>query len=175
MLDDVTYEFQRHRRLAESAIAQLDDSQFFQRPNPVVNSVALIMKHVAGNLNSRWTDFLSSDGDKPSRDRDSEFVLTDEDTRQHLTALWQQGWSALLRTLGKLTESDLDRMVTIRGERHSVRQAVLRGLTHTVYHIGQILYLVRLLSPDGRWLTIAPGASRAHTENYLQSPGPKPH
>jgi uncharacterized damage-inducible protein DinB len=123
---------------------------------------------VAGNLRSRWTEFLTSDGEKIERDRDQEFLLTDADSRDQLMTGWRLGWSALWDTLDSLTDQDLDRVVRIRGELHTVRQAVLRGLTHTVYHIGQILYLVRLLRPESRWLTIAPGHSRSHVGSYLK-------
>jgi Protein of unknown function (DUF1572) len=167
MLSDIKQEFRRHQRLAEAALAELDDSCFFERPRPHVNPIALIVKHIAGNLHSRWTEFLTSDGEKPGRNRDNEFVLGDADTRQHIMAGWDRGWSALWDTLQTLTDSDLDRIVTIRGEPHTARQAVLRSLTHTAYHVGQILYLVRTLQPDSRWLTIAPGESRTHVGKYL--------
>ena len=169
MLADVMQEFRRHQRLAQQAIAQMDDTAFFQRPSPQVNPVALIVKHLAGNLRSRWTDFLTSDGEKPDRDRDREFVLTDADTRDQLLVAWQHGWAALWATLEGLSNGDLEKTVTIRGEVFAVRQALLRGLTHVAYHTGQILYVVRLLRPESKWLTIAPGRSRNHPGNYLQS------
>jgi uncharacterized damage-inducible protein DinB len=168
MLADLTQEFRRHQKLVENSLAQLDDPAFFQRPGARVNPVALVIKHLAGNLRSRWTDFLTSDGEKPDRDRDQEFLLTAADTRDRLMAAWQQGWSALWSTLESLSDGDLDRMVTIRGEPHSVRQAILRSLTHTAYHTGQILYIARLLRPDSQWLTIAPGESRTTGGSYLQ-------
>ena len=169
MLADVMQEFRRHQRLAEAAMTELDDPDFFQRPAAHVNPVALIVKHLAGNLRSRWTDFLTSDGEKPDRDRDQEFQLTEADTRGQLMAAWQQGWAVLWTTLGNLSEGDLERTVTIRGESHTVRQALLRGLTHVAYHTGQILYLVRLLRPDSQWLTIAPGQSRNRAGDYRRS------
>ena len=167
MLADVRQEFRRHQRLAQEAMTQLDDTGFFLRPAPHVNAVALIVKHLGGNLRSRWTNFLTSDGEKPDRDRDREFVLTDADTRDHLTAAWQHGWAALWGTLESLSDGDLEQRVTIRGESHTVRQALLRGLTHVAYHTGQILYVVRLLRPESRWLTIAPDHSRNHPGDYL--------
>jgi hypothetical protein len=123
---------------------------------------------LAGNLRSRWTDFLTADGQEAGRDRDSEFVLTDQDTRANLLTAWEHGWHALFHTLESLGDSDLDKSVTIRGERHSVRQALLRGLSHAAYHTGQILYLARLWRPDSPWVTIAPGQSRKDGGNYLQ-------
>ena len=168
MLADVKQEFRRHERLAEAAMSELDDTTFFQRPAPHVNPIALIVKHLAGNLRSRWVDFLTSDGEKPDRDRDREFELTDADTRDHLMADWKQGWAALWNTLDRLTDADLDRRVTIRGEPHTARQALLRGATHVAYHTGQILYIARLLCPQSRWLTIAPGRSSTSTGKYLK-------
>jgi len=153
--------------MADQAMAALGDAEFFHRPGPQVNPVALIVKHLAGNLLSRWTDFLDSDGEKPSRDRDDEFTLTERDTRAALLEVWERGWRALFDTLGTLSEADLSRTVTIRGEPHTVTQALLRAATHAAYHIGQILYLVRLLRPDSPWLTVPPGASRTHKASYL--------
>ncbi len=160
LLTDLMGEFERYKVLADRAIAQLDDQEFFRRPAAHVNPVALIVKHLGGNLVSRWTDFLMTDGEKPSRDRDGEFLLTGQDTRADLLAAWERGWRALFDTLEGLRDSDLDKSVTIRGEIHTVRQALLRGMLHAAYHTGQILYLVRLLRPESTWLTVAPGQSR---------------
>lgn len=170
MLTDLATEFRRHQRLAETAISSLSDDAFFRKPTEIVNSVALIVKHLAGNYRSRWSDFLTSDGDKPDRDRDGEFEIRPGDTRESLLDAMNEGWSIFWNTFHLLTETDLDKTVTIRGERHTVRQALLRGLTHTAYHTGQILYIARLLAPESPWLTIAPGASSGHTANYLKSP-----
>jgi hypothetical protein len=156
----VRHEFRRHKGLADRAMAGLDDDQFFHRPGPQVNPIALIVKHLAGNIASRWTDFLTTDGEKTTRDRDGEFLLTESNTRAHLMADWERGWSTLFDTLAGLTDADLERTVTIRGEAHSVRQALLRGTTHVAYHIGQILYLARLIRPESDWLTVPPGRSR---------------
>jgi uncharacterized damage-inducible protein DinB len=166
---DLRHEFRRHKELADRAMSQLDERDFVRRPAESVNSVALIAKHLAGNLLSRWTDFLTSDGEKASRDRDGEFRLAEQDTRASLLAAWERGWGALFDTLDRLGEADLDRSVTIRGEAHSVRQALLRGATHAAYHTGQILYLARLWRPDGPWLTIAPGESRKDGGTYRQA------
>src|SRR5262249_14656221 len=125
------------------------------------NSIALIIKHVAGNLTSRWTDFLTTDGEKPTRDRDSEFVIGPEDSRAHLLARWETGWAILFQTLGSLQEADLLKDVRIRDEKHSVIQAVQRSLAHTAYHTGQIVYLSHLLKTEGwQWITIPPGQSK---------------
>ena len=170
LLLDLTHEFQRHKYLADVAMANLSDADFFRRPAEQVNPIALIVKHLAGSLVSRWSDFLTTDGDKPWRDRDAEFVIEAADTRSKLMTTWEAGWSALFKTLAELTVSDLAKTVTIRGEPHTVQQALLRGLNHAAYHIGQILYVARWLNPDGRWLTIAPGESRKHEPAYLKQP-----
>ena len=159
LLEALTFEFRGHKRLAENAFAQLDDELFFHAPAPHVNSVAVVVKHLAGNLRSRWTDFLTSDGEKPDRDRDNEFVIAPVDTRESLLSSWDGGWLAVFSTLESLDHVSLEKSVTIRGEQHSVLQALFRGLTHVAYHTGQILYLTRLLKTDTKWLTIAPGQS----------------
>jgi hypothetical protein len=169
LLADLRYEFRRTKDLADRAMAQLDDQEFFCPPAVHVNPVAVIVKHLAGNLASRWTDFLAGDGEKASRDRDGEFVLTDRDTRTSLLTAWEHGWKALFDTLDSLRDGDLEKSVMIRGESHSVSQALLRGLSHAAYHTGQILYLARLWRPDSPWLTIAPGQSRVARGGYLQA------
>jgi uncharacterized damage-inducible protein DinB len=166
IISEITHEFRRHKILADRAMSALDDEAFFRRPAEQVNSVAIVVKHLAGNLLSRWTDFLISDGDKPGRNRDGEFLIAAQDSRAHLLAQWEAGWSALLGTIDSLKDGDLEKTVTIRGEPHTVRQALLRGLTHVAYHVGQITYLSRLYKPDAPWLTIAPGQSRSHKPNY---------
>jgi hypothetical protein len=171
-LADLRHEFRRHKGLAERAMVQLDDHGFFHRPGEQVNPVALIVKHLAGNMVSRWTDFLTTDGEKPTRDRDGEFILTEADTREHLMAAWERGWGVLFDTLAALTDADLSAMVTIRGEAHSARQALLRGMSHVAYHTGQVLYLVRLLRPDAAWLTVPPGQSRGLPGAYRRLPEP---
>jgi uncharacterized damage-inducible protein DinB len=174
LLTDIRYEFQRHKAMADRAVAQLDDGDFFRRPGEAVNPVALIVKHLAGNMASRWADFLTTDGEKPTRDRDGEFLLTDQDTREALTAAWERGWATLFETLDRLTDADLDATVTIRGEAHSARQALLRGMTHVAYHTGQILYLTRLFRPESPWQTVPPGQSRSVRGGYRPPPAPDP-
>ena len=167
-LADVRHEFQRHKGLADRAMGQLDEPAFFRRPGALVNPVALIVKHLAGNMVSRWTDFLTSDGEKASRHRDGEFLLTEKDTRSNLLAAWERGWAVLFETLAGLSDSDLEKSVTIRGESQTACQALLRGMTHVAYHTGQILYLARLMRPESPWLTIPPGQSRGIPGNYRQ-------
>ncbi len=166
LIADLEHEFHQYRQLAERAMVQLDDEAFFRAPGEHVNSVALIVKHLSGNLLSRWTNFLTTDGDKPSRNRDDEFILSPDDTHSRLMERWQAGWGALEKTLQSLQEIDLQKTITIRGEPHTVQQSLLRGLNHAAYHSGQILYLVRLLKPDATWLTIAPGQSKSHRPGY---------
>jgi hypothetical protein len=169
LLADLRYEFGRYKDLADRAMVHLEDQEFFRRPSAHMNPVALIVKHLAGNLLSRWTEFLATDGEKANRDRDGEFLLTEEDTRADLLAAWERGWKALFDTLESLGDRDFEKSVTIRGETHRVPQALLRGLAHVAYHTGQILYLVRLWRPESPWLTIAPGKSRKDGGAYLQS------
>jgi hypothetical protein len=127
---------------------------------------------IAGNLASRWTDFLTTDGDKPWRDRDAEFLIGPDDSRPSLLAAWERGWTAVLQTLAGLREEDLLKTVTIRGEEHTALQAIQRSLTHTAYHVGQIIYLCRLLTTEGwEWITIPPGQSqqwKAQGGKYLK-------
>lgn len=156
----VLREFARLKSLGDGAMAQLSEEQFFAIPAPGDNSVAIIVKHVAGNLISRWTDFLTSDGEKPGRDRDMEFRISVSDTRADLLQLWSRGWTTLFDTVGPLRESDMARVVTIRGEPLTVLQAVNRQLTHYAYHIGQIVYLAKhLRGAEWRSLSIPPGRS----------------
>jgi hypothetical protein len=162
-LDDVIFSFRKYKGMAEQAMRQVDDTIFFHKPADYSNSIAAVVKHVAGNLLSRWTDFLTTDGEKPTRDRDSEFVIGPGDTRPSLLAAWEAGWDALFRGLSGLGEPDLGKNVLIREEEHSVLQAIDRSLTHTIYHIGQIVYLARLYKKDGwEWITIPPGQTRRH-------------
>jgi uncharacterized damage-inducible protein DinB len=170
--EDILFSFRKHKELAEKAFRQVEDQDFFKKPGEHSNSIAIIIKHVAGNLASRWTDFLTTDGDKPWRDRDAEFVIGPEETRERLLAAWERGWTALVQTLGGLQEADLLRTVTIRREEHTVFQAIHRSLTHTAYHVGQIVYLSRLLKTEGwEWITIPPGQSKQwkdQGEKYLK-------
>ncbi len=164
------HEFERNRALVCTAVAGLTDEEFFRRPGAQVNSIAQIVKHLAGNLASRWSDFLTSDGEKPWRNRDGEFVIEQSDTRESLMAAFERSSAIVAATLAALTDADLERQITIRGEPHSVLEALLRSSDHTSYHTGQILYLVRLLRPDAPWLTIPPGKSATHQGSYLKQP-----
>ncbi len=160
LLPIVTHEFARHRSLGERAISSLDDERFFARPAPSVNPIALIVKHLAGNLRARWADPFGGDGEPPTRNRDGEFELTPDDSRESLMNAWNAAWAMLESTIAALTPSDLERTVTIRGEPHTMAQALLRAAMHAAYHVGQILYVARMLAPDAPYLTVAPKAIR---------------
>jgi hypothetical protein len=151
-LDSIVKNFQAQKRLAERAIVQLSDEQLRTPLDPNTNSVAVIMKHMAGNLRSRFADFLTSDGEKPDRDRDGEFVDTFP-SRDAMMEHWERGWRVLFDTLASLRPEDLTKSVTIRGEPHSVIDALHRALAHQGYHVGQIVQLSRHLAND-RWNTI---------------------
>lgn len=155
----VTY-FEAVRRRAEQALAQVDDERFFRRLDPESNSLALIVKHLAGNLASRWTDFLTTDGEKPTRRRDAEFEDEAADARSSLMQSWDEGWTTLLATLRSLTPADLDRDVRIRGEPLSVLDAIERQKEHYAYHAGQVVFLAKhLMGADWRNLSIPRGRS----------------
>ena len=170
LIADLTHDFRKHKDMADKAMSALSDDDFFQRPGEAVNPIALIVKHLAGNFRSRWTDFLTTDGDKPTRDRDGEFTVTPADTRGALLAAWEHAWATLFGTLAGLIDADLTTIIPIRGEAHTVQQALLRGLSHTAYHVGQITYVARLLKPDAPYLTIPPGRSQGHKPGYLKPP-----
>ena len=151
---------QKHREMADRALAQIDDRAFFHVPRNESNSVAMIVKHLGGNHVSRWTNFLTSDGEKPNRDRDDEFIIGPDDTRTGLMELWDRGWDVYFATLASLKDVDLTRTITIRGEPHDVIDALMRGFGHATHHIGQIVYLCKLQHPgDWEWMTIPPGGT----------------
>jgi hypothetical protein len=145
--------FRHYKKLGDAAMAQCTDAQLLAEVSEGSNSVAIIAKHIAGNQRSRWVDFLTSDGEKPDRDRDSEFEAPPAD-RASLLALWESGWAALFTALEPLTDADLTRVVTIRGERHSVMQAINRQLAHYSYHVGQMVFLAKQLAGE-RWKSLS--------------------
>lgn len=153
--------FRKYQELAERAMAQVADPQIFLKPDAESNSIAIIVKHVSGNLRSRWTDFLTTDGEKPWRDREAEFGGAPE-TRDALMAEWNTSWEVLFSALEALSDDDLGRTVTIRGEAHSVMQAINRQLAHYSYHVGQIVWLAKHFQSDNwKALTIPKGQSQA--------------
>ena len=141
-IEDSLSLFHFYKKLAEGAMEQVTDDQLFLTLDEEMNSIAIIVKHMAGNMRSRWTDFLTSDGEKPDRNRDTEFVEP-PDTRVDLMRVWNEGWQRVFDALEPLSDSDLERKVTIRGEPHSVMQAINRQLVHYAYHSGQIVFLAK--------------------------------
>jgi uncharacterized damage-inducible protein DinB len=153
-LVDVRVQFEKMKRLAEGALAQIADDQLNVAIDTDSNSLAVIVKHMAGNLRSRFTDFLTTDGEKPDRDRDAEFEIEGSVARQGMLEGWERAWQVLFSALDALTPGDLRREVTIRGERHTVVQALNRQMTHHAYHAGQIVFLARHLR-SGEWKTLS--------------------
>jgi hypothetical protein len=141
-LQDALAVFRYYKQLAERAMKQVTDEQLFAALDPGANSIAIIVKHMAGNMRSRWTDFLSTDGEKPNRNRDSEFVDPPA-TLNQLLADWENGWACLFNAIEPLTDADLGRTITIRGEAHSVMQAINCQLAHYPHHVGQIVLLAK--------------------------------
>ena len=158
---DAVLQFRKYKKLAEGALAQVADADFFRTIDPQSNSVALVVKHMAGNMRSRWTDFRTSDGEKPDRDRDEEFEARERDTRESLMAAWEAGWTLTFEAIAPLRPEDLLAEIRIRGQAHTVIQAVHRQLTHYAYHVGQIVLLARHFAGP-RWtsLSIPKGKSK---------------
>ncbi|MBC8355233.1 MAG: DUF1572 family protein [Planctomycetes bacterium] len=152
VIESVIASFQANKEFADKAVRQLPDDKLHVSLDANTNSIAVIMKHIAGNLRSRWTDFLTTDGEKLWRDRDDEFVDSFAN-REALLAHWEEGWNCLFATLESLQSEDLSKEVTIRGESHSVPLALHRSLAHCGYHIGQIMMIARILAGD-EWETI---------------------
>jgi hypothetical protein len=154
-------ELRKYRRLAEAALRQVPEDRLFTAIGPESNSIALVMKHIAGNMRSRWTNFLSTDGEKADRERDNEFEIEPGDDAASIRRKWDHGWELLFAALEPLTEADVSRTVAIRGEPHTVMEAIQRQLTHYAYHIGQIVFLARHAAGE-RWhsLSIPKGQSK---------------
>ena len=160
-----------YKDLGERAIAQVEsDADLCRAIDPESNSIAVIVKHLAGNLRSRFRDFLTSDGEKPDRNRDSEFEIGDVASREEILRWWNEGWATLFQSLDSLTAGDLERTIRIRGEEFLVVEALTRSVTHTAYHVGQIVYVARhLASADWKSLSIPKGKStEAGTGTYKQ-------
>ena len=151
-LEDSLTLFRYYKGLADRAIEQVADESLFTVLDEESNSIAIVVKHMSGNMRSRWTDFLTTDGEKPDRNRDGEFVDPPA-TRQGLLDMWEDGWNCLFQALALLSEEDLRRTVMIRGEAHSVMQAINRQVAHYAYHVGQIVLLARHAAHD-RWQSL---------------------
>jgi len=159
-IEEARRQFRGHKRMAEAAMAQLRDEDFFVTIDPEANSVAILVKHLAGNMRSRFTNFLTSDGEKPDRFRDREFEITQGTTRADVMKWWEEGWSHVFAAIESLKPEDVMRTVTIRGESHTVLQAVNRQIAHYAQHTGQIVFLAKhLLSSEWKTLSIPRGRS----------------
>ena len=159
-LKDSIAVFRAWKSLADKALAQVRDEEFHKTIDPESNSLAVIIKHMHGNMRSRWRDFLTTDGEKPDRQRDTEFEMPEHLTRAQLMEMWERGWAYVFDALEPLTDADLDRKVFIRSEPHSVMQAINRQIAHSANHIGQIIFLAKhFRSFEWKAVTIPRGKS----------------
>jgi uncharacterized damage-inducible protein DinB len=170
-LKDSISVFQYYKKLAERAMAQCPDDGLFTALDAECNSIAIVVKHIAGNMRSRWTDFLTSDGEKPDRNRDTEFEEPPK-TRAELMEMWERGWKLLFGALEPLSDADLARTITIRTEPHSVMQAVNRQIAHYSYHVGQIVYLARHFAGD-KWQSLTIPKKKSSEFNRQVAAGEK--
>ncbi len=172
-LSEVLGEYRLYKRMCERAVAQVSDEDFFATLDPKSTSIAVILKHLAGNHRSRWRDFLTSDGEKADRHRDHEFVV-DGETRSSILKRWQEAWKITFDSLENLSVDDLDRKVTIRGEPHSVVEAIQRNLAHLAYHVGQAVFLARhFAGPAWQTLSIPRGGSEEYNRRSWGSGKPR--
>jgi hypothetical protein len=154
-LEDAIVSFRAYKKLADKALDQIKDDEYFVTLDAEANSIAVIMKHIAGNMFSRWTDFLTTDGEKPSRNRDSEFVIESQTKKDDVRGYWERGWQCLFAALEPLQPEDFERSVLIRGEPHTIVQAINRQMMHYAQHIGQIVFLAKhFRSSEWQSLTI---------------------
>jgi len=170
-LEEIKRQFRGHKRMGEAAMAQLEDAEFFVALDPESNSVAALVKHIAGNARSRFSDFLTSDGEKPDRFRDQEFEVSAKTTREEVLSWWEQAWVYVFSALDSLKPEDVERTVTIRREPHTVMQAFNRALAHYAQHIGQIVFLAKHLR-SSQWRTLS--IPRGKSEDY-KTASPKTH
>ena len=170
-LDEAHRQMRGYKRLAEGAMAQLKDDELLITLDPEANSIALIVKHIAGNMRSRFTDFLTTDGEKPDRHRDQEFELSPATTRADLTKWWEEGWAQVFAAIEGLKPEDVVRKVTIRGEPHTVLQAINRLIAHYAYHTGQIVFIAKHIR-SGKWRSLS--IPRGKSEDFKTTP-PKPY
>jgi hypothetical protein len=165
-LSDAIASFRSYKSLAEKAMEQVSDEEFFKTIDEEANSIAVIVKHIAGNQHSRWRDFLTTDGEKKDRNRDTEFEMIG-DTRESLMQFWETGWKTLFEALERLAPEDFSKTVTIRGQKHSIVEAINRQLTHYSYHIGQITFLAKhFKSKDWKSLSV-PKNKSAQFNSYM--------
>lgn len=168
--DDAVASFQNYKKLAERAIQQVSEEEFFYQIDPESNSIAILIKHIAGNLNSRWRDLLTSDGEKADRNRDTEFEMLG-DTKESLMQFWEKGWQTLFDSISELTVDDFSLTVMIRGRSHSIAEAINRQLTHYAYHVGQIVMLAKHFRSD-KWNNLSVPKERSSDFNtFMQNEG----
>lgn len=173
IIASIESEYRRYKLLAEASFHQLSEAELAEPRSEAANSVATIAWHVAGNLKSRFTDFLTSDGEKPWRDRESEFEPRHV-SHTELLHEWEEGWQVLLATLTSLSDDDLGRTVTIRGKELSVTEALHRSLAHAAYHVGQIVFIAKAIrGADWEYLSIPPGKTSEYNENPSREKGPR--
>jgi len=166
-LEEARRQLRGHKRMGEGAMSQLKDEQFLIALDPEANSVAILVKHLAGNMHSRFTDFLTTDGEKPDRFRDREFEVASATTRAEVMKWWEEGWACVFAAIDPLQPADVMRTVTIRGEPHTVLQAVNRQIAHYAQHIGQIVFLAKHLRSN-EWKTLS--IPRGKSEQYKTAP-----
>jgi len=170
-LEEVRRQFRGHKRLAEGAIAQLKDEELFITLDPESNSIAVLVKHLAGNMRSRFTDFLTTDGEKPNRDRDREFEMNSTTTRADIMGWWEEGWARVFAAVEALKPEDVMRTVTVRGEPHTVLQAINRQIAHYAQHTGQIVFLAKhLRSSEWKTLSVPRGKSKDFNAQMATKP-----
>lgn len=164
-IQDALTLFHQYKKMAEKAIEQVSDDELYVTLDPESNSIAVIMKHITGNMRSRWRDFLTSDGEKPDRHRDTEFEMPEKMTRAQLMEMWERGWKYVFDAIEPLTDADLTKTVYIRSEPHSVMQAIQRQIAHYAAHIGQIVFLAKHLRSK-EWKTLS--IPRGKSEEFLR-------
>ena len=165
LISSIETEYQRYKSLGDGALKQLEDSQLGAEGGTFDNSIATIVWHISGNLESRFTDFLTSDGEKPWRDRESEFEPR-QVAKSEVLAKWERGWKILFDSVSQLSDDHLSRMVSIRGVPLAVHEALHRSLAHSSYHVGQIVYLAKAArGPEWTFLSIPPGGTSAYNKN----------
>lgn len=169
-LQDIIIEFEQMKKLADNSISQVTEFDFFKTIDTESNSIALIIKHISGNQHSRWRNFLTTDGEKPNRNRDTEFIITDNDSMESIMSRWENGWEIMFNTLKALTPGDLDKTITIRNKPAKVFQALHRQMTHYAEHIGQIILLAKCFcGANWKTLSIAKGKSEEFNQGNKDS------
>ena len=172
-LEDALAVFRKYKKLGEDAMAQLDDEDFFATIDAEANSVAVIVKHLAGNMHSRWSDFLTTDGEKATRNRDAEFRIEPQTTRAEVLRWWEEGWGYVFAAVEPLQPADLERTVSIRSEPHTVVKAINRQLTHYAYHTGQIVLLAKHFKSEN-WKSLSIARGQSETFNQAMRKGETP-